>query len=270
MTDINAQKLHLSADRDATIWRYIDLQKYISLVSTGCLYFPRPSSFHDPYEGWLPRSHIAAYAQMNQNFIDQQDVLRGQVANMHPGADLSQFHAGIDANIDSYIANARKILSQTVERFGIGCWHRNVYESEAMWWAYPAECVAIESSVGRLAVAARHDKTITISNVRYADFDTDPIEKGHREYLRIMKRKSFAHELELRACVFLGEGAGGALLPYDLEQLIARIHISPRASKAFADAVTAISSGAIPVLNKPILPSRLYEKPDYNIDLKRN
>ena len=137
-----------------------------------------------------------------------------------------------------------------------------------MWRAYPAECIAIESSVGRLADAARHDRTITISDVRYADFDTDPIEQGHREYLLFMKRKSFAHEQELRACVFLGDGTGGALLPYDLEKLIAQIHISPRGSKAFADAITAISSGAIPALNKPVLPSRLYEKPDYNIDLK--
>jgi len=268
MNDPNTQKLHLSADRDVKIWRYIDLQKYVSLLATRSLYFPRPSSFHDPYEGWLPKSHIAAYAQMSQNFIDQHDALRGQVAALYPGADLAPFNAGIDANLETYIAHARTMLTETAERFGVSCWHRGDYESESMWRAYPAECVAIESTVGRLADAARHDKTITISAVRYADFENDPIEKGHREYLLFMKRKSFAHEQELRACAFLGVGTGGALLLYDLDGLVAQIHISPRATPAFRQSVIDISAGTIGTLNKPILASRLYEKPDYNMELR--
>jgi hypothetical protein len=268
MSDPNAQKLHLSADRDIKIWRYIDLQKYVSLLATRCLYFPRPSSFNDPYEGWLPKSHLAAYAQINQNFIDQHNDLRGKVAALHPDADLTSFNAGIDANLEIYIARARTTLVESAENFGISCWHRSDYESESMWRAYPAECVAIESTVGRLADAAQHDKTITISAVRYADFENDPIEKGHREYHLFMKRLSFAHEQELRACAFLGVGTGGVLLPYDLDTLITQIHVSPRATSGFLQAVTDLSAGTIGALNKPIIASRLYDKPDYNMELR--
>ena len=47
------------------IWRYVDLAKFVSMVATGTLYFPcATTELADPYEGWLPCSHIKAFTEL--------------------------------------------------------------------------------------------------------------------------------------------------------------------------------------------------------------
>jgi hypothetical protein len=262
--------LKLEKDLDAPqtkIWRYIDLQKLVSLLARRALYFARPSSFHDPYEGWMPRSHMDALAAINQRYIEQIEEARRQFAAHNPNADLARFNAGIDATIRQYVQRAQNAPLEAVRKFGVSCWHKNEYESEAMWRTYPAESVAIQSTVARLRDSNRSAKTINIENVRYMDFDNDPIEKGHEQYLLCLKRKSFEHEKELRATVLLGDGIEGAFLDFDLDVLIAQIHLSPRASEIFRQAVSDILKGTAKPLDKPLVASSLYEKPSYGINL---
>jgi hypothetical protein len=156
---------------------------------------------------------------------------------------------------------------ETVQKFGVSCWHKNEYESEAMWRAYPPESVAIESTVGQLCSANRSGIPLTVDDVRYMDFNDDAIQKGHEHYLLYIKRKSFEHEKELQAAALLGDGPEGAFLDFDLDVLITKIHVSPRASELFSHAVSDILSGTVKPLDKPLVRSSLYDKPDYRIDL---
>ena len=199
------------------------------------------------------------------------DVPR-QFKAAHPDVDHRPFGAEVDLGSTNLIETVKNALRISSERFGVCCWHRNDYESEAMWRAYPAESVAVESTIGQLFNACRHEKKVLIDNVRYEDFDTAPIEKGWQHYALFLKRKSFEYEQELRATVLLGEAKDendkGALFSYDLDALITRVHISPRASATFRQTVIDVTSGTVQPLNKPIIPSRLYEEPDYNIELK--
>jgi hypothetical protein len=268
MTDESTKRPSALDTPGDKIWRYVDLQKLVSMLSTRTLYFPRPSAFRDPYEGWMPRSHMDALAGINQNYIAQQHDLRRQFAAINPNADLTRFNEGIQKNIETYAEQAKRAPMEAVQKFGVTCWHKSEYESEAMWSAYPAESIAIESTVGQLHAAHRTEKNVFIDNVRYMDFDRDPIEKGYSQYLLFLKRKSFEHEREVRGTVLLGDGTEGAFLDYDLDVLVTQIHVSPRASAEFRHAVTDIVAGNVRPLDKPVLASTLYEKPGYGINLK--
>lgn len=52
------------------IWRYMDLAKFTHMLATQSLYFACTTQMTDPYEGWLPRSHIAAMDGINTGHRD--------------------------------------------------------------------------------------------------------------------------------------------------------------------------------------------------------
>jgi hypothetical protein len=133
-----------------------------------------------------------------------------------------------------------------------------------MWQLYTAagQGIAIESTKDRLEAALSGDGII-VDQVRYMDFDSDEIEKGHRHYGLFLKRRSFAHEQELRATILLPKPGSGTQVPCDLDRLIARIHIFPKAPGYYAAAVKYAVEQAIPAISAPVVISRLLDPPDY-------
>lgn len=148
--------------------------------------------------------------------------------------------------------------------FGVNCWHINEHESEAMWQLYTAagQGIAIESTKARLEGALKGDG-IHVDRVRYMDFDFDEIEKGHTHYGLFLKRKSFAHEQELRATILLPTPGMGTAVPCDLNALITQIHIFPKAPPYYAEAVRYAVGLAVPEIKAPVVVSRLLDPPDY-------
>ena len=53
------------------IWRYMDLAKFLSLLSNEALYFACPSELDDPYEGFYPKSLTLALSHFPQQYLDQ-------------------------------------------------------------------------------------------------------------------------------------------------------------------------------------------------------
>jgi hypothetical protein len=122
-----------------------------------------------------------------------------------------------------------------------------------MWKLYAAAGVgvAIESTKARLESALNGDG-IFVDPVRYMDFENDEIEKGHRHLMPFIKRKSFAHEQELRAIILLPKSRAGTLVSCDMDALIARIHISPHVPRYYAGAVRYIVERADPKIAAPL------------------
>jgi hypothetical protein len=247
------------------IWKYIDLTKLISLLANDALYFSCPCEFADPYEGYLPKSHLEAISKITQKFLDEQFVFRDQIVSLHPNANLQVFHEGFNANINRYIEKSKGAIREASLKFGVSCWHRNEYESEAMWRLYSAsgQGIAIESTVKQLHDSIIDKTNVHIDNIRYMDFEKDPIEKGHKHYGLFIKRKSFEHEKELRAIILLKEEGKGTLVKCDLDILINTIHISPFAPPYFKEVVEKLCVGNIRNLQKTILQSSLFDKPNY-------
>lgn len=182
------------------IWRYMDVGKFLSLLHTQSLYFACPTEFDDPFEGFVPQSHVNAYSSMLKNIVRNNDLAINQFLAQYPDARgrIDEIRSKLSGELSAAFDKVRL-------KFGVSCWHRSEHESEAMWRLYSGSgpCVAIESSVGqlRLALSARGD--LQIVPVRYMDFDRDPIEKGHKFYGLFLKRKSFENEKEVRATVLL-------------------------------------------------------------------
>lgn len=166
-------------DKDAKIWGYMSLEKFIHLLSKRALYFYNSTCFEDKHEG--------AYTKLNielSKFIDKR------------------------AHIDDY---TRKIRDQNLiyrENIHINCWHLSEYESDGMWKNYSDSSMwlAIKSTYNRLVNAVMESsKMIFIGKVRYIDYDTEliPYNEGlWAPFLR--KRKTFEYEKELRAMYLLG------------------------------------------------------------------
>lgn len=244
------------------IWRYVDLAKFVNMLATGTLRFTCISEFKDPYEGWLPRSYMTTLMHLNQAYLDQMQQTSDAIAIRYPHADPAQLDTVVkDAQRK---LNVQHLLRETNAKFGATCWHINEDESDAMWQLYVAagNGIAIESTEERLKSALKGDG-IHIDRVRYMNFDDDPIDKGHRDLMPFIKRKSFAHEQELRAIVMLPEPGKGTAISCDMKTLIAKIHIAPGAPAFYADTVRYVIERAEADIEAPVVPSKLLDPPDY-------
>jgi hypothetical protein len=241
------------------IWRYLDLAKLVSMFSTKALYFAPPSELNDPFEGYMPRSHVKAHEEIAANIVTQLKSDRDKIVAHFPGRDRTMIDAAV-AQAEVQL-NAPTTLKKVATRFGVNCWHKNEHESAAMWQLY-GNCAAIESTVSRLQRAFSRDG-INIDDVRYMDFDNDPIEKGHRHYASFIKRMEFQHEREVRANVLLKEFGRGELVACDIEKLVVAVHVAPSATPYYIDAVHEVVERIGPKPTVPVIQSKMLSPPDY-------
>jgi hypothetical protein len=246
----------------------MDVAKFISLLATRSLYFACPATeFHDPYEGFLPRSHYEAMSKMlRERFVEPMLSLRKDfTAKGIPGHPIE------DA-LDNLKGQLREAPKEATSKFGVSCWHESEGESDAMWKLYSVsgQSIAVESTIGQFKSSLRDREGVIIDRVRYADFDRDPIEKGHRTYGLFMKRKCFEFEKEVRATVLLPVPGKGVPVGCDLDILITCIHLSPLAEGFVKDAAEALCAGNIVGLKKPVRQSLLYREPSYGIEVEPN
>jgi hypothetical protein len=95
-------------NENRTIWRYLDFTKYVSLLETKQLYFPRADQFEDPYEG--------AWSSEGVRWLRD-----------------PQRNGGLP------LRAVEKLISDTDQqrkKMFISCWHANEQESAAMWKLY--------------------------------------------------------------------------------------------------------------------------------------
>ena len=245
----------------------MDFAKFISLLANEALFFPCPSRFNDPFEAHKPRSEVDALSKMlQQSYIDQV-AQRNRLLELRPDADLS----AIDRSLENFREIAKNGFKIATQRFGVSCWHKSEYESEAMWKIYSqlGQGIAIKLTVKQLRGSLLNREDLVIDSVRYVDFDNEPIDRGHKHYGLFQKRKSFEHEKELRATIPLEESdyAKGAFVRCDLNELINSIHVSPFVDEYIKEAIDKLCSGKIQIVSKPVIHSSLFNKPAYGMEI---
>lgn len=242
---------------EAILWRYMDLAKFISLISKRKLFFASAESFEDIFEG--AKGNTERKPQWDNYYLD---FFRHAIQTF-PGARPEEL-------TDDYVRmNSKRLLSE-MEAAGkisrkhtfISCWHCNQHESEAMWKLYSTNvrnAVAIQTTYQQLYEALDRSPEITIGKIKYIDYSTQfsPI-NGAYWY----KRKSFEYEQEVRAIIQnKGTYAGGIEKEIDLEKLISAIYISPYAPRWFEDVVVDIVDKY--ELHKPVYHSDMTKQPFY-------
>jgi hypothetical protein len=233
-------------DRNCTLWRYMDLTKFLSILETRTLHFARADQFDDPYEGRLSQATV--------------EKLRDWAGVRALGPDGTW-------GLDSLLADVEKSRGD----FFINCWCAEEHESAAMWRLYlqSREGVAIRTDHDSLVTAlAESPWRIGTSLVQYVDYETTPIPNWSSFSPFVHKGLSFSHEHELRVMIWAPDNreritTESPFVRVEVEpnQLIKAVHVSPTAQGWFGDLVEAL--GRRYDLNCQVVRSKLYNRPIY-------
>lgn len=200
------------------IWRYMDIGKFISLLSTSKLYLPSPTELYkiDPFDSILPNLYKSSF-QMMDNYMKR-------------GGKETHF-----TNMEICANYLRGLI-------GISCWNISNYETYNMWNSYTdKECgVAIRSTVEDLksSISEKNgDETLIIGKVTYQDKQQADFPSMINESLFFpfyVKRKPYINEKELRIVKskfsafkideFKGINVSGPIYEKELEKIIKEVN----------------------------------------------
>jgi hypothetical protein len=195
---------------DTTLWRYMDFEKFVSLLERRTLYFARLTRLADPFEGLPVRRHM-------------------EIARHSPPGLSEQETAKHKEEIEAY----ERSIEETRKVCFISCWHMNREESYAMWKIYAGAGagIAIRSTFHRFkaALPATPLPHVLAGTVKYVDYDThQPLREPYLEELAFSKRRCFDFESEFRGFVRDDETeAPGVEVPVDVNLLVEQVFVSP-------------------------------------------
>ena len=216
-------------DPHVTLWRYVDLAKYLSLISTQTLWFCRSDLLGDPFEGSMSLFNV------NQRPSVYDGVLDGE-------------------QMASFLAKATEVRRDVRQSMYVNCWHCSKVESAAMWSVYSSgHGIAVLTSYDRMRRAITGPQDVFVGHVKYIDYESTWIPEGNLFDPFLHKRVSFEHEKEVRA-VHASFGrpsevntiAGpfppdGIAIVTDAAVLISEVRVSPAAPSWFAAVVTDVT-----------------------------
>ena len=228
----------------ARLWRYMDLAKYLHMLSSESLWFPRVDQLGDPFEG--------SSTQKSKEYSKQ--LYETKYEASHP--NIASFLLKMETDLTIY----KKYHSY------VSSWHLSEYESAAMWPLYSKEFgIAILSSSSQLEKNLDFSRfppygiSPAIQKVKYLNYDEESIPPSHPFAVLLHKRKSFEHEREVRILLVHGleddvpldnfpsilelsdRTPKGFLIPAKLKELISEVRVDPAAPQWFVDSVKAIT-----------------------------
>ncbi len=231
------KRLYSIPGEDATLWRFMDFTKFVSLLKTKSLFFTRADKFEDPFEGakGLLKNKVKWNKHYKKFFIEAIKTVPG-------GKGLKKTEQELLKEAKRLLGEMSSIGERQVKETFINCWYENRYESEAMWKLYTSSLdqgIAIKSTYKRLYNSLHRDLKIHIGRINYIDFSSHFAGLNDSFWY---KRKSFDHEKEVRAILkdFKSSENFGKLVPVNLNILIDKIFLSPTSQPWFKDLVCDI------------------------------
>ena len=202
---------------EATLWRYMDFTKFVSLLDRRSLFFCRADKLDDRFEASLSQAtYDAMYRGERPETVE---VWRRK-------APLIDFLRGMRM---------------------VNCWHRSDYESDAMWKIYTGqnEGLAIKTDFASLAASFNGDEPIYIGEVTYIDYNIDVIPDELLLKPLLYKRNHFEHEREVRVVKdpqdISNLPAKGEYSPVDVSLLIQDVIVSPLSPDWFTELVQSVA-----------------------------
>ena len=231
---------------DATLWRYMDFAKFVSLLEDRSLFFARADKLGDPFEG--------AWSDVNHKLLEQGK--KAETSN-----DVSNW-------VEAWSLIARNARVQ--RRFTlVNCWHASDYESEAMWRLYSGVGygVAVRTDFKSLVHSFTERVPDIIANVEYLSYEDQPMPWSiNAPFLH--KRLSFAHEQEVRAIIRCynyretdREDVCEVGIPFSVDpvDLVQEVVVSPYAESWMLELVRSVPRRY--GLNNPVRPSSMVRNP---------
>ena len=217
------------------LMRYIELDKYVDILSTKTLFFPRYDNLGDKFEGSL--------------------------GDIHPGNFLRELNLELDegsrgpTDIRQGLESIETLLYQSVLRdfTFISCWHKSEVESALMWRVYSQKGVIIKTDLMSLKTSLSMDaqdyknedvfrKEYTIENsnryeiltriddVKYDRTNEKPVLVGLDRYFS--KQKPYKSEKELRIVLQLNPESKFNFRNIDYERINRDFHQEQQRSES--------------------------------------
>lgn len=167
------------SDENVPIWRYMDFTRFVSLLNSGSLHLTRCDQFDDHFEGAARQHDIQARLDEYRN----------------------EFMKNKTYSADELPAILGRLWKKYQRQYVyINCWHISDCESAAMWrlHAKSDNTIAVQTTYAKLRQAL--PASFHIGEVMYVDHQTYMNEARDVFFTSMYKRKSFAHERELRIC----------------------------------------------------------------------
>ena len=200
------------------------IDKFMSMLKTQFLYFPKITVFNDKYEGELSdksRTEVYKTNLLNDKNtpIEQDDVFEEEKKQM------DEYPDGLEKKrMLSFIHSFDTLLTKFSKHLMFcNCWFLRDTESHAMWAEYGDKSptsIAIQTTVGDLINSFELTEfDIHIGTVKYKNYENEHIE-GYEDFTSIdlntpenvlqlfyapitHKRNVYADEHEVRACDFI-------------------------------------------------------------------
>ena len=159
---------------EIALWHYMTLEKYVSVLTSGALWFSRLDMLSDAFEGSVNEATIDDYRKQLEK-------------------------TGVQS-----VPNAAELAKRSAEAFRLqacaSCWHVNQTETALMWLGYArAPGVAIRTTFDRLALGFESSPELLFPGlVRYLDYSRDAIPLHLQAPAAFSKRHQFRGEAELR------------------------------------------------------------------------
>lgn len=243
---------------EAKIWRYMDFSKFVWLLDSASLYFPRADKLKDPFEGAVPELNYEAV-------LEQFSKADGEVSAKHLVDDISR---------------SMSILRTMIF---INSWHMNEAESMAMWKIYSKgqKAIAITSTFQKLRDCL--PQSIHIGLVKYINYESEGI--PHSGFINMFeyythKKDVYKYENEIRAVVtgefprealdthddpsqIIATMKEGLAFPINLNKLLSAIYVSPNSKNWYLELVRNVSKKY--KLKAPIIHSGIDSSPKFGI-----
>lgn len=214
-----------SEEENTRIWRYMNLAKFVSLMQKGKLFFPRAKGLPDPFEGATTEANIASrkidYPQIPE------DMYKGTMKHM-----------------------------EVIKKFiFVNSWNIDEDEANLMWESYLKQDfgIAIQSTFKRLRNCFQNNSNLKVRmlKIKYIDFKVEKFSELDGYLYFAHKKKIYKYENELRAItLFMPHERHeipkedftfpGIYVPVNLDTLIKKIVVSPKAELWYVDLVKSI------------------------------
>jgi hypothetical protein len=241
---------------DTALWRYMDLAKFLVMLESRAIYFARADTFDDRFEG-------AAGLMERQEVWDDHHLayFRDAIAQAPWNKDAEPCLHDIDKQARSLL-HQTSVVGGAMRRYNfVSCWHANAGESEAQWRLYCPNTqsgVAIKTTADSLMRSLEDCSQVKLGRVLYIDYRTGFAGTNDRIF---WKRKSLAHEAEVRAVIHTRHPTDGRGIPIraNLETLLHSVVASPFAASWFPPLLEATMRRF--GLNMQVTPSELLASP---------
>ena len=219
----------------SSLWRYMSLGKLLQMLESRTIWFSRVDQLIkvDPFEGSIPlrfaqaitddqRAKDEAYEQLNHFAPGTREQMRATRLELHRAERIRTY---------------------------VSCWHAAQSDNDAMWRLYGAEqdgSVCVQTTAAR--AFAQLPNWVRIGRVSYKAYDQEvfPTDNAFSPFFH--KRTCFSHENEVRWLINplmdamdtpWDQAAIGLAVPFDPDELLIRICVSPASPDWFMDTVTA-------------------------------